>query len=120
MRTDIMIEYNRNLKENSRKLRNNSTEYERILWSRLKSKQIKSCQFYRQKIIGNYIADFYCAKANLVIELDGGDHYSDENKNKDRIRDDYMNSHGLKVLRFTNIEIKNNLQGVLEEIYNSL
>ncbi len=54
------------------------TDAERLLWSRIRRKQLKDCQFYRQKVVGNYIVDFYCPKSNLVIELDGGQHYSDE------------------------------------------
>jgi len=69
-------------------------------WTKSRFKQAKGLQFYRQKVIGNYIVDFYCAKVNLVIEVDGGQHYTDSGKKSDEIRDRYLNDAGLKVLRF--------------------
>jgi very-short-patch-repair endonuclease len=74
---DFMLRYSNQLKTNSRKLRKNMTDAERLLWSRLRRKQLKGLQVYRQKPIDGFIVDFYCPKANLVIELDGGQHYSD-------------------------------------------
>jgi len=76
------------------------TDAEKLLWSKLKFKQAKGLQFYRQKVIGNYIVDFYCAKVNIVIEVDGSQHYTDSGKKSDEIRDRYLNGAGLKVLRF--------------------
>jgi len=67
-----MLSYNKELKGFSRTLRKNMTSAEKLLWSKIRGKQLKNCQFYRQKIIGNYIVDFFCPKANLVIEVDGG------------------------------------------------
>ena len=85
-----------------------------------KGKQLKRYLFYRQKTIGNYIVDFYCPKAKLVIELDGGQHYSPGGKEKDRARDGYMNDIRLRVLRFSDKEVFKNTQGVLEKIWVSL
>ena len=96
------------------------TEAERLLWSKVRGKQLQGYKFYRQKIIGNYIVDFYCPKANMVIELDGGQHYNKKGKEKDRIRDDYMSQIGLKVLRFSDREIFENIKGVVERIWNYL
>ena len=73
-----MLDYNKSLKSLSRALRSNMTEHERILWSKLKGKQLKNTQFYRQKIIGNFIADFYCPRAKVIIELDGSQHYQED------------------------------------------
>jgi len=73
-----MLLYNTNLKKYSQELRKNMTDAERLLWSKLRVKQLKGLQIYRQRIIGNYIVDFYCPKANLIIEIDGGQHYTDE------------------------------------------
>ncbi|MFN3480668.1 MAG: endonuclease domain-containing protein [Thermodesulfovibrionales bacterium] len=81
------------------------TNAERILWSKIRGKQIKGYQFYRQKPIGDFIVDFYCPKGNLVIEVDGGQHYSEEGKAKDNYRDKYMEGLGLRVLRFSDREI---------------
>ena len=96
------------------------TDAETLLWSKLRGKQLKGCQFYRQKIIGNYIADFYCPKAKVVIEVDGGQHYSTEGKEKDQMRDDYMTIEGITVLRFSDIEVLRNLDAVLEKIWSGL
>jgi very-short-patch-repair endonuclease len=115
-----MLRYNRNLKECSRSLRENMTEAERLLWKKVRGKQLKGYQFYRQKTIGNSIVDFYCPKAKLVIELDGGQHYSFEGKEKDRERDGYMKSIGLRVLRFSDKEVFENIQGVFERIWGYL
>ena len=79
-----MLTYNKSLKQISRNLRRNMTDAERLLWSNLMGKQLKGFQFYRQKIIDNYIVDFYCPKLKLVIEVDGGQHYSAEGRQKER------------------------------------
>jgi very-short-patch-repair endonuclease len=115
-----MLYYNRNLKDNARELRKNMTDAERLLWSRIRRKQLKGYQFYRQKIIGNYIVDFYCPKTKLVIELDGSQHYDDEGMKRDKRRDDYLKNLGLKVLRFSDRDVFKNLNGVLERIFENL
>jgi very-short-patch-repair endonuclease len=71
------------------------TDAERLLWSKIRNKQLKGYRFARQKIIGNYIVDFFCSQALLIIELDGGQHYTSEGIQKDMIRDSYINSLGL-------------------------
>jgi very-short-patch-repair endonuclease len=91
-----------------------------LLWSKIRGKQLKGFQFYRQKIIGNYIADFYCSKLKLVIEVDGGQHYSTNGLEKDRLRDDYMTTSGITVLRFSDREVLENTESVLEEIWTYL
>jgi very-short-patch-repair endonuclease len=111
-----MLPYNSNLKQLSRQLRNNMTDAERHLWSRVRMKQIKGHQFYRQKPIGDYIVDFYCPRAKLVIEIDGSQHFSTETSQYDRIRDEHMCSLGLRVLRFTNTEVMTHTEGVVERI----
>ncbi len=73
------------LKERSRELRRSMTDAERRLWSRIKLKQLEGHRFYRQKVIGNYIADFYCHTIRLVIEVDGGQHYTDDAIRSDRL-----------------------------------
>ncbi len=96
------------------------TEAESLLWSKIKGKQLKGRQLYRQKIIGDYIADFYCPKAKLVIEVDGGQHYCIEGKEKDRMRDDYMAGAGITVLRFSDREALKDIDLVLQEIWRQL
>ena len=96
------------------------TDAEKLLWSKLRRKQLKGLQIYRQRIIGDYIVDFYCPKANLIIEVDGGQHYTDEGIAKDKIRDDYIKGKGIKVLRFSDREVLKNIGGVIEKIYDNL
>jgi very-short-patch-repair endonuclease len=96
------------------------TDAENRLWLRLRRKQLKGYPFYRQKIIGNYIVDFYCPKANLVIELDGGQHYSETGKTRDRARDDILREMGIKALRFSDRDVFENIGGVMEEIWSHL
>ena len=86
----------------------------------MRHKQLKGYQFYRQKPIGHFIVDFYCSKASLVVELDGGQHYGEEMKLRDSLRDKFMESAGLKVLRFSDREVFENLNAVLEKIWNNL
>ena len=115
-----MLPYNKNLKQHSRQLRENMTDAEKHLWAKVRMKQLKGRQFYRQKPIGDYIVDFYCPKAKLVIEIDGSQHFSDEMTSYDRIRDESLRSLGLRVLRFTNTEVLTNTEGVLERISENM
>ena len=111
-----MLPYNKNLKRFAQQLRDNMTDTEKHLWWKIKTKQLKGLIFYRQKPIGEYIVDFYCPKANLVIEIDGSHHLVGETIEYDRIRDDYLSSLGLRVLRFTNADVLKNMKGVLDKI----
>lgn len=115
-----MLPYKPVLKDFSRELRTHQTDEELMLWQAIRKKQLQGMQFYRQKPIAGYIADFYCAKAKLVIELDGAGHYSPEAREYDAIRDNEMDALGLKVLRFTNQRIRKELPAVLAEIERSL
>ena len=112
-----MQPYNKNLKQPSRDLRNNMTDAEQMLWQRLRRKQILGLQFYRQKPILNYIVDFYCPSANLVIECDGGQHYTEDGRLADQIRDQVLSELGLVVLRFRNRQILTETDAVVEQIY---
>ena len=95
-------------------------EEEVILWSVLRGRKVSSAKFIRQKRIGNYIVDFYCMKSNLVIELDGGGHFTDEKVTRDRARDEYLKSLGLKILRFSNLEIRKHFNAVTEVIFRNI
>jgi very-short-patch-repair endonuclease len=112
-----MQPYNKNLKLPSRDLRNNMTDAEHWLWQRLRRKQILGLQFYRQKPILNFIVDFYCSAANLVIECDGGQHYTEDGRSADQIRDQALSELGLVVLRFSNRQILTKTDAVVEQIY---
>lgn len=103
------------LNSNSRKLRKEMTPEERKLWYCY----LKTCsvQFNRQRIFGNYIADFYCASARLVIEIDGSQHYEDEGVASDKARDEFFESLGITVLRFSNLQINTQFESVKKTIY---
>ncbi len=116
----MALPFNKELKEFARELRRNMTDAERRVWTGIRRKQLKGCQFYRQKNIGNCIVDFYCPGAKLIVEIDGGQHYSAEGIRKDMARDAYMTSLGLTVLRFTEREALENTHAVVEKIYESL
>jgi len=95
-------------------LRKNMTPWERNLWyDFLRNYPVR---FQRQKAIGNYIADFYCAKARLIIELDGGGHYTPEQAEKDEPRTNELNAMNLTVVRICNLDIDRNFYGVCEYI----
>ena len=115
-----MLPYNKNLKNLARDLRKNATDAERRLWSKIRGKQLKEYQFYRQKNIGDYIVDFYCPAAKLIVEIDGGQHYAEENIVKDEARDKFFSDLGFRVLRYSNSDVFKNFEGVVTDIYNHL
>jgi very-short-patch-repair endonuclease len=115
-----MLPFNRRLKTLARKLRKNMTEAEVLLWQRIRRKQLKGRQFYRQKNIGDYIVDFYCPSAKVIVELDGGQHYTKEGILRDLGRDKYLESLGFTILRFSDREVFKNTEGVLERIFEHL
>jgi len=117
---NAMLSYEKALKPLSRNLRSNMTDAEMMLWSRLRSRQIRGKQFYRQRIIGRFIADFYCPKSKLVIEVDGGQHYTEEGREKDRQRDEQMTDVGLRVLRFSDRDVLENIDAVMEKIWDEI
>jgi very-short-patch-repair endonuclease len=112
---DIMLPYDKRLIERSRQLRNEMTPAEKYIWARLKNKQL-GYLFYRQKPVGIFIADFYCPHIKLVIEIDGGQHFTKEARKYDRERSAFFVSIKLRVLRFTNKEVLSNITAVLEKI----
>ncbi len=106
--------HNPKLSEKSQLLRKNMTQEERHLWyDFLKGLPVT---VHRQKVIGYYIVDFYCASAKLVIELDGSQHYDEQGKNKDLQRDKYLESCGLTVKRYSNKDIKERFESVCSDI----
>ncbi len=103
-------------KQRRRGLRRNQTDAEKILWMKLRNRQLCGMKFFRQYSFGIYILDFYCPKSKLAIELDGGQHAELERKEYDEARSEYLRAHGVKVMRFWNNEIMINIDGVLERI----
>ncbi len=112
----MSFNYDPTLKPLARRLRQNMTEAERRLWSRLRGKQLHARQFYRQTIIGRYIVDFYCPAAKLVVEVDGGQHVEAEHLRHDARRDAFLEAQGLRVLRFNNREVLKRTDAVVEVI----
>lgn len=111
-----MITYYPELRPYARKLRNEMTRYERTVWYKIRCKQIHGIQFYRQKTVGRYIIDFYAKTIKLAIEIDGSQHYIDAGRAKDVIRDDYLHSQGITILRFGNHEVYQCLDSVIQKI----
>lgn len=107
---------NNDLLSNARRLRKDMTPQELRLWYRFLRKY--PVKFYKQRIIGNYIVDFYCASAKLVIEIDGSQHYEDCKKIHDDERTAYLNSMGLMVIRYSNRDINCNFPAVCEQIHS--
>jgi len=108
--------YRRSLKKNSQKLRSKMTVAELALWQKIRRKQICGFQFYRQKPLLNFIVDFYCPKAHLVIEVDGGQHFEILHFQNDAERDQLLRKQGIVVLRFDNLQVLNQIEDVLEVI----
>ena len=108
------MERNAALKHNAQNLRKNQTKEEGLLWNLF----LKRCpvRFRRQYVIGNYIVDFYCHAAKLVVELDGSQHYDPAEVQKDNVRTQYLESIGIYVLRFSNLDVLRRFEDVCAEI----
>ena len=109
---------NKDLQRYANQLRKEMTKEERRLWYHC----LRDCpvKFYRQRIVGNYILDFYCASIKLAIELDGSQHYQLAEQHYDRERTAYLNSLGIEVLRFSNADIMQRFDSVCETIYQRI
>ncbi len=108
------MKHNKILTPYAKNLRKNMTKQEKHLWyDFLRTYRLR---FLRQKVIENYVVDFYCSKAKLVIEIDGGQHYTEEAMEYDKKRTEILEGYGLKVIRFTNLDIDNNFEGVCNNI----
>ena len=92
----------------------------RLLWESLRNRRLAGFKFKREHVLGRYIADFYCTKARLVIEVDGAVHDSEEAKVYDAVRDETMAAYGLRVMRFKNEDVLNDLDRVLLKIKEAL
>ena len=111
-----LIPYNPKLKELARRLRNDSTLGEVLLWRELNNKQMYGYDFHRQKPLLNYIVNFYCYELDLVIEVDGQYHNHEEKYQADILRDKELESHDLTILRFTEQEVRKDMVNVLRTI----
>ncbi len=114
MDTNMDRKRNANILPFAKELRKNMTKEERHLWyDFLKDYNVK---FTRQKVLGRYIADFYCAEAKLIVELDGSQHFEEAGMEKDAQRTEYLQKYGLEILRIPNNAVNQNFSGVCEYI----
>ncbi len=110
------LPYNKDLKEFSRKLRNNSTLGEILLWQKLRAGSMMNHTFNRQKPLGRYIVDFYCKPLKLVVEIDGSYHFEEDQKIKDNARQQILEKMGLSFLRFSEQQVRKDMDVVLKTI----
>ncbi len=108
--------YNKNNINLAKTMRSNLTEAELKLWLLLKAKKFYGYKFKRQVLIGNYIVDFLCPEAHLIVEVDGGQHNTDLNIELDAQRTFYLEKEGFRVLRFWNNEVLENIEGVCQRL----
>jgi len=108
------------LLSNARKLRQNSTDPEKILWGILRNRQILGMKFRRQHAFAGYVLDFYCTELNLAIELDGGQHGEDSVKEYDILRSQHLGAKGMKILRFWNNDVLYNIEGVFDVLFGEI
>ena len=110
----MSLDYNEKNITLAKNLRKNATSEENHLWYDYLSRY--EIRFQRQKAIDHFIADFYCHKAKLIIEIDGSQHYTEQGRQKDEFRTEILEGYDLKVIRFTNRQIQTNFRGVCEYI----
>ena len=110
------LPYNTNLKQYSKDLRKAYNLSEALLWQRLKNKQINGLKFMRQKVIGNYIVDFYCAEKKVAVEIDGESHYYKGEYDEERIK--YLEGLGITVIRFLDKDIRQKMNWVINFLEN--
>jgi very-short-patch-repair endonuclease len=107
------------LQKRAKALRKQATPEEQRLWNALRNRQLNGLKFYRQRVMDYYIVDFYCPELQLVIEVDGGGHYTDEQQKYDAKRTQFLEFKGLKVMRVLNSDVIHNLAGVCEAILHT-
>jgi very-short-patch-repair endonuclease len=105
-----------NLLYRRRELRSSLTSAEATLWKQLQRRQLFGWKFRRQHSVGRFVLDFYCPDARLAVELDGSPHDSEAGQRRDVERDEFLVTHGIRVVRFENRDVITNLEGVLAEI----
>jgi very-short-patch-repair endonuclease len=117
-----MLHKKRNFQEFSSSYNHSISDAIELLWGHLRDGQLANCEFYREKVVMNLTADFYCPKENLIIELFclGNNHSTNDNNIEKQIRYAYLNKLGFKILRFSDIDIFTQLEQVLEQIYQQL
>ena len=117
MKHSELPKYPKGAIQRARNLRNNMTETEWKFWGHIRRKQL-DVRFKRQVPIGNYIVDFFSLEIGLVIEIDGSQHFSNKNRKNDEIRTKSLENYGLKVVRYNNMEVFENIEGVIMHLYD--
>jgi very-short-patch-repair endonuclease len=114
--------YNKqNLKNRRKELRNTMPEPEQILWYYLRGKNLNGHKFRRQHSIGYYVLDFYCPKLRLAIEIDGDSHFIDSQAEvNDQVKEKFLRSQNIEIIRFTNLEVRDSIEGVIDRITQHL
>ena len=112
------MERNGNLTRFARKLRKEQTKEESLLWYNFLREY--PLRFHRQYVVGEYIVDFYCHKAKVAVELDGSQHYEPDEQKRDARRTAYLNSQGIRVLRFSNLDVLQRFRAVCEKIHEEV
>ena len=112
----MALPYNPKLKERAKELRQAGNVSEVLFWNQVKNKQFKGFDFDRQKIVGNYIVDFYCSNCNVVIEIDGSSH--DDKQEYDAARDSFLESLGLTVIHIPVVDVMKKMNGVMKILFN--
>ncbi len=107
-------------KEKRRQLRQDITKAEKIIWEKIKNRQIENCKFRRQYSVDKFVIDFYSPILKLAIEIDGDSHFQDDAVEYDVARQVFIESVGIKFIRFTNEDVYRNLSGVLESIAQTI
>ena len=106
--------------DHSRRLRKHQTDAETLLWNALRNRQLFGLKFRRQYLVQPYILDFYCHAPKLCIELDGGQHYTNDGQQQDRTRDAFLAAQGIRTLRFSDFDVLESLEAVLQTIVTEL
>ena len=114
MKPNDYLPKNYKLVERAKELRKNSTLSEVLFWNKVKNKKFLGLDFDRQRIIGNFIVDFFCSSKKIIIEIDGKSHIGKETY--DRLREEYLISLGLKIIRINDLDVKANINDVLEKL----
>ena len=115
-RIKVRVVHVRHKIEKARRLRRRMTDAEKKLWQQLRDRRLAGLKFRRQYPCGSYYLDFYCPSKHLVVEIDGGQHYTQNGRKHDKIRNEYLGRAGMHVLRYSNKDVLSNLNGVLKDI----
>ncbi|MEK6643549.1 MAG: endonuclease domain-containing protein [Planctomycetota bacterium] len=115
-----MTEFYNRTREKARRrhLRRNLTPAEKRLWFRLRDHQLGGLKFRRQYSVGPYVIDFYCVEKKLAVEVDGDSHFGGGSEERDELRDRFLRDFGIRVLRFTNVDVYKRVESVLEHIFD--